>query len=158
MRKTVKLDSIRSSVGEPGSLSDWIVVDQAMIDGFAHVTGDDAFIHTDPERAARTRFKGTIAHGLLTLSLLPLLMRSATPLIEGMKMGVNYGYDRVRFLAPVPVDSRVRAKVALVELIEPKPNFVRLAYDVTVEIEGVEEPALVARWLLGRWIDPAATG
>ena len=114
--------------------------------------------HTDPERAARTRFGGTIAHGLLTLSLLPRLMRSATPLIEGTRMGVNYGYDRVRFLAPVPVGSRVRAHVALAELTEPKPNFIRLAYDVAVEIEGVEEPALVARWLLGRWLEPTGAG
>lgn len=152
MRPTVTLETLRSSVGGPPSPSEWVLVDQARIDGFAQVTGDDAFIHVDPERARQTRFGGTIAHGLLTLSLLPLLLRTATPVLEGSTMGVNYGYDRIRFLAPVPVDSRIRALVALAELNEAKPGFVRLGYDVSAEIEGCAQPALVARWLLGRWM------
>jgi len=153
VRETVSLEAFRESVGAAPTCSEWVTVDQALIDDFARVTGDDAFIHVDPERARATRFKGTIAHGLLTLSLLPLLMRSATPLVEGARMGVNYGFDRVRFLAPVPVGSRVRARVTLAEITEPKPSFLRLAYDVVVDIEGSEEPALAARWLLGRWFD-----
>lgn len=152
MRPTVTLETLRASVGGPPTPSDWLLIDQARIDAFAQVTGDDAFIHIDPERARQTRFGGTIAHGLLTLSLLPLLLRTATPLLEGSTVGVNYGYDRIRFLVPVPVDSRIRALIALAELDEAKPNFVRLGYDVSVEIEGGEEPALVARWLLGRWM------
>jgi acyl dehydratase len=152
VRNTVSLAELASTVGKPGACSDWILVDQALIDRFADVSGDDAFIHVDPVRAAGTRFHGTIAHGLLTLSLLPFLMRSATPLIENLRMGVNYGFDRVRFLEPVPVGARVRARFDLVELIEPKPRFYRVAYDVVVEIEGNGRPALSARWLLGRWL------
>ncbi|SCW90640.1 Acyl dehydratase [Sphingobium faniae] len=152
-RKQITLAEAQASVGAAPTTSDWIVVDQAMIDGFAQVTGDFAFIHTDPERAKHTRFKGTIAHGLLTLSLLPQMMASATPLIEDVKMGVNYGFDRVRFIAPVPVNSRVRALIALVALPEDKPGFFRFTYDVTVELEGSPKPALAARWMLGRWMD-----
>ena len=156
MREFISLEVLRASIGNPTRASDWLLVDQPMIDAFAQATGDDAFIHVDPERARQTRFRGTIAHGLLTLSLLPLLMRSATPVIKGARMGVNYGYDRVRFLKPVPVDSRIRARFALATLTEPKLRFIRLDYDVTVEIEGNDEPALAARWLLGRWIDADA--
>lgn len=154
-RESVTLEQLKSTIGAEPSLSDWIMVDQPMIDRFAQATGDFAFIHTDPERARHTRFRGTIAHGLLTLSLLPKMMESATPLVEGMKMGVNYGFDRVRFVAPVPVGSRVRAHVRLVDLPEEKPGFYRFVYDVTVELENSERPALVARWMLGRWMTAA---
>src|SRR5437868_14446689 len=94
VRETVSLEAFLRSVGQPPTRSEWLTVDQALIDDFARVTGDDAFIHVDPERARATRFRGTIAHGLLTLSLLPLMLRTATPLVEGMRMGVKYGFER----------------------------------------------------------------
>jgi acyl dehydratase len=154
-RESATLYQLHASVGHAPRASDWIPISQAMIDAFATVTGDDAFIHVDPSRAESTRFHGTIAHGLLTLSLLPKLMRSATPQLEGTRMGVNYGYDRVRFLEPVPVGSSIRALVQLAKLTEKKPLFFIFDYDVSVEIAGNDRPALKARWLLGRWMmDP----
>lgn len=150
-RPTVSLSAFRESVGQ-SSWSDWITIDQAMIHAFAQATGDTAFIHTDPDRARRTRFKGTIAHGLLILSRLPHMMASATPIVEEVRMGVNYGYDRVRFLKPVPVDSRLRGRFTLDRVSEAKAGFVQVVYDVAVELEGEEKPALVARWTLGRWL------
>lgn len=152
-RESISLDQLKMTIGSASTASDWILVDQAMIDDFAHVTKDFAFIHTDPERARQTRFKGTIAHGLLTLSLLPRMMESATPLVDGLRMGVNYGFDRVRFITPVPVDHRVRAHVALVDLPEVKPSFYHFTYDISVEIEAKDRPALIARWILGRWME-----
>jgi acyl dehydratase len=111
-RPVVSLADLKKSVGsETASL--WVTVDQNMINAFADATGDDAFIHTDPERAQRTRFRGTIAHGLLTLSVLPWLMRSATPLLAEIRMGVNYGYDKVRFVTPVPCGARIRGRFTL---------------------------------------------
>lgn len=152
MRAAVPLEEFRQRIGAPPTASEWVTVDQDRIDQFADVTGDDFFIHVDPKRAAATQFKGTIAHGLLTLSLLPLFMRSAIPPIADAQLSVNYGYDKVRFLKPVPVGSRLRAHVGLVDVSETRPGFYRLYFDVSVEIEGVEEPALVAHWLLAIWI------
>lgn len=151
-RATVSFEQLEKYAGKTIGTSTWVRIDQPMIDAFAAVTGDDAFIHVDPIRAAHTRFGGTIAHGLLTLSLLPRLMRSATPLLEGSRMGVNYGFDRVRFITPVPVDARVRAQFDLVEISAPKPRFRRIAYDVTIELEHASVPAATARWLLGHWL------
>ena len=151
-RRTLSLDELASTVGGPGSRSAWLHIDQAMIDEFAAVTGDDAFIHTDPLRAAGTRFRGTIAHGLLTLSLLPKLMRSATPILEGTRMGVNYGFNRVRFIDPVPVNSRICATLTLEKLKEKSQRFFLLTYGVTIEIENHPKPAAKAIWLLGRWV------
>lgn len=130
----------------------WVTVDQEMIDGFVTLTGDDAFIHSDPSRAAQTRFKGTIAHGLLILSLLPWLMRSAVPEISDRRMGVNCGFDRVRYIAPVPCGSRVRAQFALKSIEGVGEDFFRLHYGIEVEIDGVDKPALVARWIIGCWV------
>lgn len=89
----------------------------------------------------------------MTLSLLPRMMESATPPVKGLRMGVNYGFDRVRFVVPVPVDSRVRGHFRLVDLPEAKPDFYHFTYEVTVELEGSAKPALIARWILGRWMD-----
>jgi len=151
-RPLITLAQLAQRIGSTLGTSDWIRIDQAMIDRFADVTGDDAFIHVDPERAAVTRFHGTIAHGLLTLSLLPLLFRTGAPRLDGMRMGVNYGFDRVRFLTPVPVNSRVRAHFDLFEIAEPKPGFHRITYDVRIELEHAATPAATARWLLGHWM------
>ena len=145
------LSEHRGRIGERGT-SVWVAVNQEMFDSFAAATGDDAFIHTDPAAAARTRFGGTIAHGLLTLSLLPWLMRSAVPGISNRRMGVNYGYERVRFLAPVPCGARVRGHFTLKGIEPGSAGLNILRYDVSVEVEGIEKPALIADWLIGCWV------
>ena len=150
-RLTITLDELRMLQGKLVGSSDWITIDQSMIDHFAQLTGDDAFIHTNPTQAAATRFRGTIAHGLLTLSLLPLMMRTAMPVVLDKRMGVNYGYDRVRFTTPVPVNQRIRGKFSFTGMTERSTGFLLLSYEVKVEIEGCEVPALVAEWLLGVW-------
>lgn len=142
-------------VGRDIGTSRWFTVDQAMIDGFADVTHDHQFIHVDPAAAARTPFGGTIAHGFLTLSLLSAMVYDAVPAIEGVTMGVNYGFDRVRFVSPVKVDTRVRGHFTLAAFDEPAPQEVQLTLDVKVEIEGADRPALVARWLGRRYFEAA---
>ena len=123
--------------------SEWLAVEQDRIDAFAEATGDHQWIHVDPERAAAGPFGGPIAHGYLTLSLLPALTQGLFT-IGGLAMSVNYGLDRLRFLQPVAAGSRVRAVVELAST-EETARGVRAEYDVTVEIEGSEKPALVAR-------------
>jgi acyl dehydratase len=145
--------ALRAAVGGPTRHSGWRQVTQALVDDFARVTGDHAFIHTDPGRAAATRFRGTIAHGLLTLSLLTTLLHEAIGHVPGVRMGVNYGFDRIRFIQPVPVGSRIRAAFALIGMEERDAGFFLFTYDVTVEIEGSKRPALAANWLIGRWLE-----
>ena len=128
--------------------SDWLLVDQPMIDRFADATGDHQFIHIDPVRAAATPFGGTVAHGFLLLSLLVTLNDSASrPPIAGLKMGINYGFDRVRFVHPVRSGSRIRAAFALASVEEKHPGQYQQQTDVTVEIEGIDKPALTAAWI-----------
>jgi acyl dehydratase len=139
-------------------LSTWLTVDQAMITGFAAVTGDDQFIHVDAERAAQTPFGGTIAHGYLMLSLLPQLLTStANDEIGGVRMALNYGIDRVRFIAPVRSGSRVRARFSTAEVVEKAPGQYLKSDDVTIEIEGIDKPAMIARTLALLMIGPSAT-
>ncbi|WP_206366449.1 MaoC family dehydratase [Sphingomonas gei] len=129
-------------------VSDWVVVTQAMIDQFAEATGDHQFIHVDPERAAQTPFGGTIAHGFLSLSLMPMLAAKAgTPKIAGMKMGVNYGGNKVRFLTPVRSGKRVRGRFKLLKFAERKPDVWEQVQEYTLEIEGEDKPALIAEWI-----------
>jgi acyl dehydratase len=128
-------------------VSDWITVTQPMIDGFAQVTGDEFYLHVDPQRAAALPFKGTIAHGFLTLSLLAVMGYQACPYVEGARFPLNYGFDRVRFVAPVPVGRRVRGHFVLRSAQIVGSSQRQLTYDVTVEIEGGSRPALVAVWL-----------
>jgi acyl dehydratase len=128
-------------------VSRWLTVDQARIDAFAKITEDEQFIHVDPERAAATLFGGTVAHGFLTLSLLSVMAYSALPRVEGAVHGVNYGFDRVRFVRPVPSGSRVRAHFTLRAVTPRSPREWQLSYDVSVEIEGTQKPALAATWL-----------
>jgi acyl dehydratase len=118
-----------------------------MIDAFADITGDHYFIHTDPQRAAQLPFGGTIAHGFLTLSLLATMGYQVCPYVQGARYPLNYGFNRVRFVAPVPVGARVRARFVLraTEVIATDQR--QMVYDVTVEIEGTDRPALVAEWL-----------
>lgn len=128
--------------------SDWITVDQSMIDRFADTTFDHQFIHIDSVRAAETRFGGTVAHGFLTLSLLPHLLEGAGDFVPPeAKMAVNYGFDRVRFIHPVRSGSRIRGVFTLAGREEKRPYQYQQSLDVTVEIEGVDKPALTAVWL-----------
>jgi acyl dehydratase len=141
------LDEIRSRVGTEIGLSSWLTVDQARIDAFAEATEDRQFIHTDPAAAAQTPFGGTIAHGFLSLSLLSRMAADAMLIPEGVKMAVNYGLDRVRFLAPVRSGSRVRGRFTLDSIEEKAPGQLLMRHVVTVEIEGEDKPALTAVWL-----------
>ncbi len=135
--------------------SDWIVIDQFMIDRFAALCGDDQYIHVDPIRAADGPFGGTVAHGFLTMSLLSTMARQVVPRPAGARMGVNYGFDRVRFVAPVPAGSRVRGMFTLDTCDASMPDQLRLTWDVTVEVEGGAKPALVARWLTRQYLGGA---
>jgi len=145
---TVSFEELQSKVGQEIGVSDWVTVDQAMIDRFAEATGDFQFIHVDVEKARQTPFGGTIAHGFLTLSLLPQLVQKAdTPRVADIKMGVNYGSDRLRFLAPVRSGKRVRGRFKLLEVQEKRPGQYQQTIEATVEIEGEGKPALVAEWI-----------
>jgi acyl dehydratase len=127
--------------------SEWILVDQARIDRFAETTEDHQFIHVDPERAKATPFGTTIAHGYLTLSLLSKMAYEVMPGIEGSKMGVNYGLNSVRFLAPVKSGSRVRGHFTMKDVAERSAGVVQSTVEVKVEIEGEDKPALAAEWV-----------
>jgi acyl dehydratase len=141
------LEEIRARVGGELGDSDWILVDQVRIDAFADATEDRQFIHVDPEAAAKTPFGGTIAHGFLTLSLLSRMAAEAMLVPDGLKMAINYGLDRVRFLSPVRSGQRVRGRFTLDSIEENAPGQWLLRHTVTVEIEGEEKPALTAIWL-----------
>jgi acyl dehydratase len=141
-------DEIVRRVGSSFGASEWVVVTQSVIDAFAAATHDHYFLHVDPARASATPFKGTIAHGLLTLSLLPAMGYQVCPYIEGARYPLNYGFDKVRFVAPVPVGSRVRAHFVLRRAETIRADQRQLLYDATVEVEGSERPALVAAWLM----------
>lgn len=138
---------LEAEVGKP-YLSDWMMVDQAMIDRFADLTHDWNFIHVDPGKAAETPYGRTIAHGFLLLSLLaPLRSTCPRPHIPGLRMGVNYGFDRIRFVAAVKSGSRIRGTFTVVSVKERSATQFLEEMDVIVGIEGEEQPAVVARWL-----------
>jgi acyl dehydratase len=141
------IEEIQDRIGEEVGVSDWILVDQARIDTFADVTEDRQFIHVDPEKAALTPFGGTIAHGFLSLSLLSRMAADAMLAPEGIKMAVNYGFEKVRFLAPVRAGRNVRGRFKLVRFDEKRPGQYQFVHEVTVEIEGEEKPALIAEWI-----------
>ncbi len=141
------LDQIRSRIGEEVGVSTWLTVDQARIEAFADATEDRQFIHVDPAAAAQTPFGGTIAHGFLTLSLLSRMGAEAMLLPDALKMAVNYGFDRVRFLSPVKAGKRVRGRFVLDSVEEKAPGQILVRHTVTVEIEGEDKPALTASWL-----------
>ncbi|EIK93596.1 dehydratase [Pseudomonas sp. M47T1] len=140
----VPVAELKQYVGKELGYSQWLKIDQARINLFAEATGDFQFIHVDPEKAAKTPFGSTIAHGFLSLSLIPKLMEDLLVVPEGLKMVVNYGLDSVRFIQPVKVDSNVRLKVELTEVTEKKPGQWLLKAVATLEIEGQEKPAYVA--------------
>jgi acyl dehydratase len=141
------LEQIRAKLGEEVGVSSWLLVDQARIDRFAEATEDRQFIHVDAAAAAQTAFGGTIAHGFLTLSLLSRLAAEAMLVPDGIRMAVNYGLERVRFLAPVRSGKRIRGRFVLDSLEEKAPGQWLMRHTVTVEIEGEDKPALTAQWL-----------
>ncbi|WP_087499522.1 MaoC family dehydratase [Pseudomonas sp. SID14000] len=143
----VPVTELSQYVGKELGRSAWLKIDQQRINLFAEATGDFQFIHVDPEKAAKTPFGSTIAHGFLTLSLIPKLIEDILVLPEGLKMVVNYGLDSVRFIQPVKVDSLVRLKVDLAEVVEKKPGQWLLKAIATLEIDGEEKPAYIAESL-----------
>jgi acyl dehydratase len=140
-------EELRSHMGQEVGVSSWITIDQARIDAFADATEDRQFIHVDPAAAAQTPFGSTIAHGFLSLSLLSRMGAEAMLVPEGVKVAINYGLDRVRFVAPVRSGKRVRGRFTLDSAEEKAPGQVLLRHNVTVEIEGEDKPALSAVWL-----------
>lgn len=147
MRPPILASELERLVGTELGVSGWLLVDQPMIDVFADVTKDRQFIHVEPARAASTPFGGTIAHGFLTLSLLSHFAEECVPLVEGAAMSINYGFDQVRFLSPVPSGSRVRARFLLKDSVWRSASQIQNRYAATVEIEGSDRPALAAEWL-----------
>ena len=149
------LVEIMKCVGTEIGVSDWIEVDQTMIDTFADATHDHQFIHVDPERAkAETPYGGTIAHGFLTLSLLSAMNYSALPKIREQILGINYGFDKIRFMSPVKCGARVRGRFTLADTRLRGANMLMLTYEVTVEIENERKPALTATWTTISQFDP----
>jgi acyl dehydratase len=141
-------EALKALVGQQVGTSEWVLVDQEMINKFADATGDHQFIHVDAERAKLTPFGQTIAHGFLTLSLMPILSAKADlPRLDNIKMGVNYGSDKLRFLAPVKSGKRVRAHFKLVSVEEKRPGQWQQMQEVSVEIEGEDKPALICEWI-----------
>ena len=149
MRSFEHLSDMAGLVGQEIGVSEWITVDQARIDGFAEATGDRQWIHVDPERAAAGPFGTTIAHGFLTLSLLPEMGASAMQ-VNDTRMGVNYGLNRVRFTAPVPVGSRLRGVFKL-RAFEPIAGGAQLTMEVTMQREGSDKPVCIAESLARRF-------
>lgn len=141
------IEEIKGKVGTDLGASPWIEVDQQAIDTFADVTGDHQFIHVDPAAAAQTPFGGTIAHGFLTLSLLSRMAAHVMLVPDTTRMAVNYGFEKVRFIAPVRSGKRVRGHFTLVSAEEKRPGRWQFVHNVTVEIEGEGKPALTADWI-----------
>ncbi len=140
---------LQAKTGETIGVSDWFDVTQERINKFAEATGDFQFIHVDEEKARLTPFGGTIAHGFLTLSLIPVLgQMTQGSRVDGVKMGVNYGGNKVRFIAPVRSGKRVRSHTKLTELVEKRPGQWQQTNEITIEIEGEDKPALIAEWIM----------
>ncbi|MFB9947378.1 MaoC family dehydratase [Rhizobium puerariae] len=153
--REISLVDVPGLLGQELGLSDWIVVDQTMIDLFADATHDHQFIHVDPERAAaESPFGGTIAHGFLTLSLLSAMNFGSVPKIREQTMGLNYGFDRIRFMSPVRTGSRVRGRFVLSDCRFRGAGMLMTTYEVTVEIENEKKPALTANWITIVQFDP----
>ncbi len=141
---SVPVAQLKDYVGKELGSSEWLAIEQDRVNQFAECTGDHQFIHVDPEKAKLTPFGGTIAHGFLSLSLIPKLMEGIMILPQGLKMAVNYGLDSVRFIQPVKVGSKVRLNVTLVDATEKNPGQWLLKARAVLEIEGQEKPAYIA--------------
>jgi len=147
MTRTIKAEDLPSLVGTELEPSPWLEITQERVNQFADATNDHQFIHVDPERAAETPFGGPVAHGFLSLSLLSYLNEQSAVMPDNIVMGINYGSDKVRYLMPVRVGKRIRSRQKVLEVMEKKPGHWLIKYDVTVEIEGEETPALIAEIL-----------
>ena len=148
--KEVDALSLKDHIGKPMGQSEWFQIDQDRINAFADATLDHQFIHVDPDKAQHTPFGGTIAHGFLTLSLLPYFQLNMDEIVvpKNMQMGMNYGFDKIRFLAPVKTGSRVRAVATLKDVVEKNPGQFLFSAEYSVEIEGESKPALICDWLV----------
>ena len=147
MPLTLTTDQLNDYIGKEVGVSDWMLIDQERINQFAEATGDHQYIHVDPERAAQTPFGTTIAHGFLTMSLMVEMGYEGSTKLANSVMGINYGFDKLRFINPVKVNNKVRGRVLLLSAEEKNPNQWLLKHAVTVEIEGEGKPALIAEWL-----------
>ncbi len=147
MALTLNVDRLNDYIGKEVGISEWLLVDQERINQFADATGDHQYIHVDSDRAAQTPFGTTIAHGFLTMSLMVLMGYEGSTKLENSVMGINYGFDKLRFINPVKVNSKIRGRFQLISAEEKKPNQWLLKHNITVEIAGEEKPALVAEWL-----------
>ena len=145
-------DAIKDFVGKETGVSEWLLIDQERINNFADVTEDHQFIHVNPEAAKNTPFGTTIAHGFLTLSMCSKLASGSVIILEGVKMGVNYGFEKVRFVTPVKSGARIRGRFTLMSADSKIPGQWSLKYAVKVEIEGEAKPALVAEWLTMQFV------
>jgi acyl dehydratase len=144
MFETLPVEKLKTMIGQDNGTSDWVLIDQEKVNLFADATSDHQWIHVDVENAKKGPFGGTIAHGFLILSLTPLFSSSGKYLPEGMKMVLNYGLNKVRFIAPVPVGSRVRSKMVISGVEEKDPGRLLVTTTHTIEIEGQEKPACIA--------------
>jgi acyl dehydratase len=147
MATTINATNLPDYVGKTVGTSSWFTISQAQINTFGDATHDHQFIHVDPIKAKDSPFGGTIAHGFLSLSLLSAIAYEAGLQLENMTMGLNYGFERIRFLQPVAVNSKVRGKMSLTEFTEKRPGQFLFNWLVEVEIEGETKPALTAQWL-----------
>ena len=150
--RSVTLEEYETYLGKEIGVSPWRAIDQAMIDAFADLTEDHQFIHVNPELAAQTPFGGTIAHGLLVLSMMAVMNYEAAPSISGLRMGVNYGFNRIRFVAPVRSGARVRGRFVLKSIDKLDADRLQVVQEVVVEIEGESKPAIAAEWLAMFWM------
>jgi acyl dehydratase len=155
--RQITIADLPSRIGTETGLSRWFTIGQGRIDAFADVTEDRQFIHIDPEAARASPFGGTIAHGFLTLSMLSALAGDALARPAGVAMGVNYGFEKVRFVTPVPAGARIRGRFVLQAVTQRSPTEIQLRNAVTVEIEGADKPALVADWLTLYVLEAAET-
>lgn len=151
MDRILSLPELSALIAKPIGTSRWFTMDQERINTFADVTEDQQFIHIDPARAAQTPFGGTIAHGFLTLSMLSIMAEDAVPLPEGLIHTVNYGFERIRFIAPVMSGARIRGQFTL-KLLDIADGHMTQTLTATIEIEGADKPALVADWISRHYI------
>jgi len=155
MPREIALTEMAGLVGTEVGVSNWITVDQTMIDAFADSTNDHQFIHVDPVRAkAESPFGGTIAHGFLTLSLLSAMNFDCVPKVREQTMGINYGFDRIRFMSPVKSGSRIRGRFTLADARFRGASMLMTSYEISVEIENEKKPALTATWVTIVQFDP----
>jgi acyl dehydratase len=146
---SVSIEDLKTRIGSEIGVPGWLLIDQEMIDSFAKLTGDNQFHHVDLERAKASPFGGTIAHGMLTLSLLRSMYESSNaPRVEGMKMVVSYGANRLRITSPVRSGKRVRGRFKLLDVMEKVPSAIIETLEFKVDMEGEEKPALIAEWLI----------